>query len=292
MYSSGYDIATIIWLEKAEKLSQSLPMSAAHLDVLGHLGLAWAAKFNYAKAIECAEKLVRISEKTEFKYRHRLALYEFGGLLDAVGQERRAKQMRETGLRLALTEKDDYQSSLILSPLTLASLYKGDIGAAEKHLSTLEQVDRNKRFQFEALLAKAVIAGLKGQKDLSDNYFKEMAPLKAHSNYLVPYWKAILAEKRKDWAKLIEQMEVLRKITEERNFREDLPLIYFSLAKGHWGLIDRILPSSTQDAQQRSSRATVRQEKLHYPCRCLRLTTWYIGCWPKSKRVKTMQPPL
>lgn len=236
MYSSGYDIATIIWLEKAEKLSQNLPVSAAHLDILGHLSLAWAAKFNYAKAIEYAEKLVRISKKTEFKYRHRLALYEFGGHLSSVGQERKAKQMRETGLRLALTEKDDYQSSLILSPLILTSLYKGDIEAAEKHLSTLEQVDRNKRFQFEALLTKAVISGLKGQKDLSDSYFKGLAPLKAYSDYLVPHWKAILAERKKDWTGLIEQMEILRKITEERNFREDLPLIYFSLAKGYWGL--------------------------------------------------------
>lgn len=236
MYSSGYDIAAIIWLEKAEKLSQGLPMSAAHLDVLGHLSLAWAAKFNYAKAVEYGEKLVRISEKTEFKHRHRLALYEFGGLLDAVSQERRAKQMRETGLRLALTEKDDYQSCLLLSPLILTSLYKGDTGAAEKHLLTLERVDQNKRFQFESILAKAVIAGLKGRKDTSDNYFNELAKLKAYSDYLVPHWKAILAERRKDWAGLIDEMEVLRKITEEQNFREDLPLVYFNLAKGYWGL--------------------------------------------------------
>lgn len=236
MYSSGYDIAAIIWLERAEKLSVGLPMSSAKLDVLGHLSFAWASKFNYAKAMEYGERLVVTSEKTEFKYRHRLALYEFGGLLSSVGQERRAKQMRETGLRLALTEKDDYQSCLLLSPLILTSLYKGDIDGAEKHLSTLEQVDRNKRFQFESLLAKAVIAGLKGQKELSDNRFEELVSLKAYSDYIVPHWKAILAERRKDWAGLIAQMEVLRKITEEQNFREDLPVVYFSLAKGHRGL--------------------------------------------------------
>lgn len=236
MYSSGFDTAAIIWLERAEKLSVGLPMSSAKLDVLGHLSFAWASKFNYARALEYGKKLVVTSEKTEFKYRHRLALYEFGGLLSAVGQERRAKQMREMGLRLALTEKNDYQSCLLLSPLILTALYKGDIDGAEKHISTLKHVDRNKRFQFEYILARAVIAGLKGQKDLSDNHFNELAPLKTYSDYLVPHWKAILAERRKDWAELIEQMEVLRKITEERNFREDLPLIYFSLAKGHWGL--------------------------------------------------------
>lgn len=236
MYSSGFDVAAIIWLERAEALSAKLPMSSAHLDVLGHLGFAWAAKFNYAKALEYGEKLVRVSEKTEFKYRHRLALYELAGHLSAAGQERRSNQMRETGLRLSLTEKDDYQSCLFLFPMILTSLYKGDIGTAEKHLSTLERVDRNGRFQFEAVLGKAVITGFRGQKEVSDSHFKELTSLKAHSDYLVPHWKAILAERRKDWPSLIGQMEILRKISEERNFREDLPAVYFGLAKGHWGL--------------------------------------------------------
>ncbi|QYO65889.1 CHAT domain-containing protein [Leptolyngbya sp. 7M] len=236
MYSSGFDVAAIIWLEKAEKLARGLPMSLGHLDVLGHLSLAWAAKFNYARAIEYGEKLVKISEKTEFKYRHRLALYEFGGLLSSVGQGRKAKQMREKGLKLALTEKDAYQACLLLSPLILTSLYEGDVTSAKKHLLTLDRVDRDRRFLFEAILGNAVVAGLQGQKELSANYFKELETLKAHSDYLIPHWKAILAEKGKDWAGLIEQMKVLQKSTEESNFREDLLGIYFSLAKGYWGL--------------------------------------------------------
>lgn len=241
MYSSGYDVAAIIWLEKAEKLASGLPISSAHLDVLGHLGLAWASKFNYAKALEYGEKLVKISEKTEYKYRHRLALYEFGGLLSAVGQERRAKQMREMGLRLALAENDEYQSCLLLTPLILTSLYNGDVRSSETHLITLDRVDRNKRFLFESILAKAVIAGMRGQTEMSEDHFKELESLRAHSDYIVPHWKAILAESRKDWIGLIEQLKVLRKLTEESNFREDLPGIYFSLAKGYWGLGDREL---------------------------------------------------
>lgn len=243
MYSSGYDIAAIIWLEKAEKLASGLPISSAHLDVLGHLSFAWASKFNYARAIEYGERLVKISEKTEFKYRHRLALYEFGGLLNAVGQERKAKQMRETGLRLTLAEKDEYQSCLFLTPLILTSLYDGDVKSAETHLNTLDRVDRNKRFLFESILAKAVIAGMRGHTELSEEYFKGLESLKSYSDYMVPHWKAIMAERRKDWAGLIEQMNVLRKITEESNFREDLPGIYFSLAKGYWGLGDQGLGS-------------------------------------------------
>lgn len=235
MYSSGFDIAAIVWLERAERLSANLPVSSAHLDVLGHLSFAWTSKFNYAKAIEYGEKLVATSEKTEFKYRHRLARYEFAGLLDAVGQERRAKQMRETGLSLALAAKDDYQTCLFISTQMLNSLYTGDSEAAEKQILILDRVDRKKRFQFESILGKAVIAGLKGEKQLSDNHFKELISLKAHSEFLVPHWKAILAERRKDWATSIEQGELVRKITEERNFRDDLPGVYFSLAKGYWG---------------------------------------------------------
>ncbi|HMS09609.1 MAG TPA: CHAT domain-containing protein [Pyrinomonadaceae bacterium] len=241
MYSSGYDIAAIIWLEKAEKLASGLPLSSAHLDVLGHLSHAWASKFNYARAIEYGEILVKVSEKSEFKYRHRLALYEFGGLLSAVGQERRAKQLRERGLRLALAETDEYQSCLLLSPLILTSLYKGDIKNAEKHLLELDRIDRKKRFLVESTLGKAVIAGLQGQTELSENYFKELESLKSYSDYMVPHWKAIMAERRKDWAGLTEQMNVLRKITEESNFREDLPSVYFSLAKGYWGLKEQEL---------------------------------------------------
>ncbi len=236
MYSSGYDVAAIVWLERAERLSTGLPISAARIDVLGHLSFAWASKFNYAKALEYGKKLVSHSEKTRFKYRHRLALYEFAGLLNAVGQERRAKQLRETGLRLALSAKDDYQSCLFLSTQMLDSLYTGDSGAAEEQLSMLDRVDRNKRFQFESILGKAVIAGLKGEVQLSDKHFKELMSLKAHSDFLALNWKAILAERRKDWAALIEQMEFVRKITEESNFRDDLPGVYFALAKGHWGL--------------------------------------------------------
>ena len=64
----------------------------------------------------------------------------------------------------------------------------------------------------------------------------ELDSLKAHSEYIIPHWKAILAERRKDWAGLVKQMKVLEKLTEEGNFREDLPGVYFSLAKGYWQL--------------------------------------------------------
>lgn len=236
MYSSGYDIAAIVWLERAEKSSADLPMSSAHLDALGHLSFAWASKFNYAKAVEYGERLVALGEKTEFRYRHRLALYEFANLLNSIGQKRKAETLYENGLRLSLTAKDDHQSSLFLSTRMLDSLYKGEIEMAESQLQTLVKIDGNKRFQFLSALGKAVIAGLKGNKEASDGCFKEVDSLKTHSEYIVPHWKSILAERRRDWPASIEQLEILRKPTEQANFRDDLPGIYFSLAKAYWGL--------------------------------------------------------
>lgn len=236
LYSSGYDISAIVWLEKAEKLSSALPISPAHLDVLGHLSFAWVSKFNYAKALEYGEKLVNTSERTEYKYRHRLALYELGNLLSSVGQERRATALLEKGFNLASKAKDDYQSCLFLSTLVLSSLYKGDVNAAEKRLLLLEALDRNRRFPFATTLGKAVVAGLKGKDDLSETHFKELASLKNYSEIIIPRWRLTLAERKKDWTGLLEATEALRTAAEKRNFRDELPAVYLNFAKGYLGL--------------------------------------------------------
>lgn len=236
LYSSEFDVAAIVWLEQAEKLSDTLPVSAARLDILAHLSFAWASKFNYQKAVEYAEKLVKSSERSEFRYRHRLALFEFANLLSSIGQERRAQSLLEKGVVLSMSARNDYQSSLFLSTLLLTSLYNGDITSAEKHLSTLSRVDTSNRFIFESTLGKAVIAGLTGESDVSDQYFAKLASLKTYSKHIVPYWKATLAAKRRDWDGLIEQTNILRKAAEQGNFRDDLPGIELELARGYRGL--------------------------------------------------------
>lgn len=236
LYSSGYDIAAIVWLEKAEKLSSGLPISSAHLDVLGYLSFAWAAKFNYAKALEYAEKLEKTAESTVYRYRYRLALFELGQLLNSVGQERRANALLEKALDLSIKAKDDFQSCTFLNTLVLTSLYRGDIRPAEDRLLSLEGIDRNKRFQFAATLGKAVIAALKGQDELSERHFKDLASLKGYSDHIVPYWRLTIAEHNRDWPRMIERAEALKTLADEQNFRDDLPGIYFSLAKGYRGI--------------------------------------------------------
>ncbi|MBE7516099.1 MAG: hypothetical protein HS105_05755 [Chloracidobacterium sp.] len=123
LFSSGYDISAIVWLERAETISNNVPLSALHLEMLRFLSLAWQSKFYYGKAISYSQKLVEASQNTGFKFRHRQALYEYGNLLSAAGQEQRAKTIYEKGLNLAISSKDYDQSCILLSTLLLNALY-------------------------------------------------------------------------------------------------------------------------------------------------------------------------
>ena len=236
LFKAGYDVAAIVWLEKAENLSRDVAKTNLYYEILRFLSLAWSSKFYYTKALAYSEKLVAASEKSEYRFIHRLALFETANLLNAAGQEHRARMLFEEGLQLALRETDDYQSSLFLSTLLLSSLYRNDIGSAEKHLQMLERLDQTQEFKFESTLGKGVIAAYKGRDKQSSDIFNELKSLRNRSEYIVPYWQSTIAEQRKDWARLIEQSQTLQKLSEAENYREDLPRIYLNLAKGNWGL--------------------------------------------------------
>lgn len=62
LFSSGLDVAAIIWLEKAELLFDTNTERGVQLEVYRYLSLAWSSKFHYAKSIEHAEKLIALSE--------------------------------------------------------------------------------------------------------------------------------------------------------------------------------------------------------------------------------------
>ncbi|MGH9949333.1 MAG: CHAT domain-containing protein, partial [Pyrinomonadaceae bacterium] len=236
LYSAEYDISAIVWLEKAERLSHAFPRSALQIEVLRSLSLAWSSKFDYAKALAYAKKVTEISESTEFRYRHRLGLYDLSTLLDAAGQKTKARTTLEKALGLALAAKDDYLSCLSFSTLLLSSLYEGDVASAESHLGRLDKLDQQKRFAFEVLLGRAVIAAFKGQDAVAGEYFSRLDSTKNYSDHIVPYWKATIAERRKDWEGLLKQNSVLKDLSEKGNFRDDLPGIYLAFAKAYWGL--------------------------------------------------------
>ncbi|MGH9947087.1 MAG: CHAT domain-containing protein [Pyrinomonadaceae bacterium] len=236
LYSSGYDIAAIVWLEKAERMLHAFPRSALQLEVMRLLSQAWWSKFDYSKALTYAKRVTEISEKSEFRYKYRLSLYDHAMLLNATGQKRMSHSLLEKGLGLTFAAKDDYQSCLFLSSLLLSSLYEGNIVSARKQLDELEQRDAEKRFAFEALLGRAVVASFEGRNALSDEYFNRLGRLKNHSDYMAPYWKATIAERTKNWEGLLAQSIVLRDLYERDNFLENLPGIYLGFAKAHWGM--------------------------------------------------------
>lgn len=236
LFSSGYDISAIVWLEKAEAISNAVPRSALHLEILRFLSLAWQSKFNYGKAISYSKKLVEASQNTKFKFRYRHALYEYGNLLSAAGQEHRAKTMYEKGLNLALSAKDDTQSCIFLSTLLLNALYHNDLTTAEKYVRMLAELDKSKSFEYDVTLGHAIIAALHDYTDEAERHFSRLETMKSYSNFVVPYWKATIAERKQNWAKLIEISEMLLRLAEKENFRENLPHLYLLLARGHWGL--------------------------------------------------------
>lgn len=249
LYSSGYDIAAIVWLEEAEKLSSGPPHLAIRLDIYRHLSLAWSSKFNYAKAVEYAERLISSSEKTRYTYKYRTGLYDLANILNACGQKRRAKSLLEKALALATTGRDKNQSGIFLSTLLTNALYEGEVESASRYLSHLEKIDTEKRFAIETTLGRAVIAAFKGNNTKAGRYFTELETLPVYSEHFIPYWKTTVAERSSDWAAMLEQSKLLQSLSEGQNFREDLPGIYLNLAKAHIGLGHR---EKASDAAMRS----------------------------------------
>ncbi|HQU91486.1 MAG TPA: CHAT domain-containing protein, partial [Pyrinomonadaceae bacterium] len=110
--------------------------------------------------------------------------------------------------------------------------------AAEKYLRQLESIDSRRQFTFETLLGNALVANYKGDRQLSDDYFSKLSSENATSEFIVPYWKSRIAERDHNWKDLVQHSESLRRITEENNFQDDLPGIYYKLALGNWRLGD------------------------------------------------------
>jgi CHAT domain-containing protein len=236
LFSSGYDVSAIIWLEKAEKLLEEQKVSLAQLDVYRILSLAWSNKMNYPQALKYAEKRVSSAENSRFKHKYRQALFDWALVLSSTGQKQKEFAVLEKGLTLSLAANHSAQSSNYLSFLLLYSLYENDITKAEKYLRQLEKIDSPQQlFKFEILLGKAVISGFKGQREISNKLFAELDTMKS-SGFILPYWKIAVAEKNGDWKGVIKLSEGLLEITLKNNFREDLPDIYLNFAKAYFHL--------------------------------------------------------
>lgn len=238
LYAAGHDFAAIVWLEQAEKESTSNGHRAIYYETLRFLSLSWQAKFYYANALNYAEKLVEKTSRGDFEHRNRIAHLELAGLLDLTGQLQRAKATYLRGLSLSTRAKINYHAGQFLSALLLRALFENNVETAGQYLRQLESIDSAKQFSYEILLGNALVADYKGNKPLSDQYFSRLGHENTTSEFVVPYWKTTIAERDRNWKELIRQAQSLRRMTEDNNFQDDLPGIYYKLALGSWRLGD------------------------------------------------------
>lgn len=236
LFTSGYDISAIIWLEKAEKILELEKENSAKIDTYRILSLAWSSKLNYQKALKYAEKCVFSAEKSKFKYKHRQALLDLATALSASGQKQKAILTLEKGLKLSEEQGDSYQAGKFLTSLLLHSLDNGNVSFASSYLKKLEKLDGDGQFSFEVKLGKGVIFAFQNQYDISEKLFTELEKSENTSDFILLYWKITVAEKKQDWQQVINLNQDLLKMTIDQGFREDLPRIYLNFAKAYFKL--------------------------------------------------------
>jgi CHAT domain-containing protein/tetratricopeptide (TPR) repeat protein len=236
LFTSGYDLSAIIWLEKAENLFELKPVSSGQLDTYRFLSLAWSSKLNYPAALKYSEKVIAAAETSRFKYKYRQSLFEGATLLSSIGQNRKALALREKGLKQSLDQNNNYQARNFLASLLMNSLYDGDVLKASNHSDQLNSIDTDGAFAFNIGLGRAIIFGLTGRRELSERLFTELEKKASNSPFILPSWKLTIAEKNKEWERVIQHNRTLLDLTLAQNFREDLPGIYLSLATAHFHL--------------------------------------------------------
>jgi len=236
LFTSGYDIAAVVWLEKAEKLLETENNYPTKLDVYRFLSLAWSSKFNYQTAIKYADKWVGSAEKTRFRFKHRQALFELSTVLSASGQKQKAFLAMEKGLKLSVEQNNPFQACLFLTSLLTNTLLNGDAARAAVYLNRLEDINAEKQFDFEIILGKAVISAFRGQTETSENLFAELGKMEKSNAFAEPYWKITIAEKTGNWEQILKQSQKLLELATKENYREDLPGIYLNFAKAYFHL--------------------------------------------------------
>ncbi|HRH44144.1 MAG TPA: CHAT domain-containing protein [Pyrinomonadaceae bacterium] len=237
LFSLGYDLSAIIWLEKAEKiLSQQRPLNPIVLEVYRFLSHAWASKANFQLALLYSEKFLSLVQGTEFKYKYRQALFERGTLLSTIGQKEKAFDLFRKGLQSALVDKELYYSRSFLNTIILNLLYENDSSTAAEYLPQLEKLDEDQEFSNEILLIKAVLLAFNGKKEESERIFQELGKRKQSSDYLLLSWKTVIAERSGEWEKLVDFAKELRELSEKYADRDELPRTEFLLAKAYFHL--------------------------------------------------------
>ncbi|HQU83373.1 MAG TPA: hypothetical protein PKY59_09625, partial [Pyrinomonadaceae bacterium] len=236
LFSSGYDVSAIIWLEKAEKSFEKEKTNSSKLDTFRFLALAWASKLNYQTALKYNEKVITSAQNTQFKHKYRQALFESATNLSATGQSLKAFANLEKGLEASIDENNSNQACNFLNSLLLTSLDKSDVEKARKYLEQLEKYDVNNQFAFEETLGKAVIAAFTNQSEIAENLFAQLERMENFSEFMLPLWKIRVAKRNKDWEQVIRLNQKVLELTLKDNFRDDLPAVHLEFAKAYFNL--------------------------------------------------------
>lgn len=86
------------------------------------------------------------------------------------------------------------------------------------------------------MLGRATISGLRGRREISEKDFGVLEKTPHNSQFILPSWKKTIAERNKDWERVIQYNRTLLDLTLAHNFREDLPGVYLSLATAYFHL--------------------------------------------------------
>lgn len=237
LFSQSFDVSAIIWLEKAEKLHslQKLPVPVIS-EVYRFLSHAWFNKGNLKNALFYSEKFVNSVEKTGLTYKFRQALSERGNLLSATGQKAKAYHHFKKGLESALKNEDSYYSRSFLNTIILNLLYDNDSVAAADYLPQLVKLDKDGEFSFEVDLIKAVLSKFAGKNAEAEQIFRDLEKRKKSSLFLLLSWKIIIAEKNREWEKLITLTQELTELAEKYQYRDELPRTHLLFAKAYFHL--------------------------------------------------------
>lgn len=238
LFASGYDLSAIVWLEKAEKLLETKPISGDKIDIFRFLSLAWRAKLNYREALKYAGKCESLAAKSSLRYKHRQSLLNFGSVLSSSGQERRAIRKLQEGLILSEKEDDSYLAANFLSTLLLHTLDSGDAKDATNYLTRLERSKVRDKFAFEIKLGQGIIAALENRPEISEQIFADIGKEENSSDFPLLYWKLAIAERAQQWEQVVKINEELLELTKKWNYRDGLPKIYLNFAKAYFNLND------------------------------------------------------
>ena len=82
-------------------------------------------------------------------------------------------------------------------------------------------------------MGKAIISAFQNQPEVSEKLFAQLDQMENYQAFILPRWKLVIAERNRDWQRMIDRNKELLALTAKNNFRDALPSIYLDFAKAY-----------------------------------------------------------